>query len=82
MLPSETSILSEVTVETVPQLFFATVGAYDQNDQKPNHSNFSVSDIDSLKKSRFPRLFQISLLIIEISQNIINEVLMKHFTSL
>jgi|GEM_PF-4340227 len=50
---NDTSILrNAVSVEIVPKLFFASVGPYDQHDQKPNYSYFSVSDIDSLKKTK------------------------------
>ncbi|MGZ4161526.1 MAG: hypothetical protein ACXVNF_12145 [Neobacillus sp.] len=48
---NEAAIPSELVVEIVPQLFLATVRAYDQSFHNPNYSYFIVSDTDALQQA-------------------------------
>lgn len=57
MLSRDGTIPSEVSVETVPQLFFTEVGIYDPDDKDTNHSYFTLSDDDSLKEAKIDSSF-------------------------
>ncbi|MBF6650715.1 tyrosine-type recombinase/integrase [Methylobacter sp. BlB1] len=52
-----TTIPGEVSVEIVPQIFLSEIGAYDQNDENPNHFYFVVSDIDALEQEKIDLSF-------------------------